>query len=145
MKMPEKRMVDFIREHHIFTLAVAKKDEPWCATCFYVYDEVKNLFIFTSDEDTRHIMDVEGSGNYHVAGTIALETKTVGKIRGLQFTGLIRKLDGDERKMAKKLYVEAFPIAILAKLTLWSLAPDYIKMTDNRLGFGRKLVWGPNH
>jgi uncharacterized protein YhbP (UPF0306 family) len=131
MKMPEQRMVDFIREHHIFTLAVTKN----------VYEPETNLFIFTSDEDTRHIMDAEESGNYHLAGAIALETKTVSKIRGIQFTGMIRKLGGEERKPAKKLYVKAFPIARLAKLTLWSLAPDFIKMTDNRLGFGKKLIW----
>jgi uncharacterized protein YhbP (UPF0306 family) len=29
----------------------------------------------------------------------------------------------------------------MPELHLWSLAPDYIKMTDNRLGFGTKLIW----
>jgi hypothetical protein len=25
--------------------------------------------------------------------------------------------------------------------TLWKLRVDYAKMTDNRLGFGKKLIW----
>jgi uncharacterized protein YhbP (UPF0306 family) len=25
--------------------------------------------------------------------------------------------------------------------TLWILSIDYLKMTDNRLGFGKKLLW----
>jgi uncharacterized protein YhbP (UPF0306 family) len=141
MNLPEEHIVKFIREHHIFTLAISKQDLPWCATCFYVYDEKNNRFIFTSDEDTRHIMDVVESGNFQVAGAIALETRMVGKIRGIQFSGLIRKLTGPDRKPAKAIYVGAFPIARLAKLILWSLTPDYIKMTDNRLGFGKKLIW----
>jgi len=141
MNLPEARIVEFIREHHIFTLAISKQDRPWCATCFYVYDAENNRFIFTSDDDTRHIMDVVESGNYHIAGAIALETKMVGKIRGIQFSGLMTKLEGEIRKPAKKLYIEAFPIARLSHLTLWSLTPDFIKMTDNRLGFGKKLIW----
>ncbi len=141
MNIPEERILKFIREHHIFTLAVSKENEPWCATCFYVFDEKLNRFIFTSDDDTRHIMDAVSSGNFRVSGAIALETRMVGKIRGIQFSGIMKKLEGDEKKPARKSYVEAFPIARLAPLTIWSLTPDYIKMTDNRLGFGTKLVW----
>ena len=144
MNIPEERILKFIREHHIFTLAVSKENEPWCATCFYVFDEKLNRFIFTSDDDTRHIMDAVSSGNFRVCGAIALETRMVGKIRGIQFSGIMKKLEGDEKKPAKKSYVEAFPIARLAPLTIWSLTPDYIKMTDNRLGFGTKLVWNGN-
>ena len=29
----------------------------------------------------------------------------------------------------------------LAELTLWALVPDYLKFTDNTLGFGKKLIW----
>jgi len=141
MNLLEERILEFINEHHIFTLAVTRDNEPWVATCFYVYDENKNRFVFTSDDDTRHIGDVLASGNFHCAGAIALETKIVGKIRGLQFTGMISKPEGENRRTARKSYVSAFPIARLARLSIWTLTPDYIKMTDNRLGFGKKLIW----
>jgi uncharacterized protein YhbP (UPF0306 family) len=137
----DKRILLLIREHHIFTLAVTRGPQPWCATCFYVYDETRNLFIFTSEEDTRHVRDAVETGNYLTAGAIALETKMVGKIRGIQFSGLMHKLEVAELKAAKRQYLEKFPVARLSKLHLWGIVPDRIKMTDNRLGFGTKLIW----
>lgn len=135
------RMLTFINEHHIFTLAVSRNDRPWCATCYYVYLPELNLFVFTSDHETRHIKDVVESGNYHVAGAIALETKMTGKIRGLQFSGQMILLEGATLKKARAAYLKAFPVARLAVLHLWGLVPDRMKMTDNRLGFGKKLFW----
>ena len=140
----QNRVLTFIREHHIFTLAVTRDNRPWCATCYYVYLEDLNLFIFTSDHDTKHIADVVESGNYYAAGAIALETRMVGKIRGLQFAGFLRKLTGNELKTAKSAYLGAFPVARLAHLHLWGLEPEIMKMTDNRLGFGKKLLWHRN-
>lgn len=141
MTSVDKRIIEFIREHHILTLAVSNNDIPWCATCFYAYLEEENMFIFTSDEDTRHIKDVRQSGNFRVAGAIALETKMTGKIRGIQFAGLMRELQGEELMKSKKAYLKRFPIARMASLELWGLQPEEIKMTDNRLGFGKKLYW----
>lgn len=141
MEAIDTRIVEFIKEHHVLTLAVARENIPWCATCFYVYMPDQNLFVFTSDDDTRHVKDVLESGNYRVAGAIALETKMVGKIRGIQFAGILRKLQDKELLKARKAYLKQFPIARLTKLELWSLEPHIIKMTDNRLGFGKKLIW----
>jgi len=142
MDLPEQRIVDFIGEHHILTLAVVKDNVPYCATCYYAYLQTQNLFVFSSGHETRHIRDVVEGGNYTVAGAIALETKIVGKIRGIQMNGLISELEGDELKKARAAYLKRFPIArLMPDLTLWMLAPDFIKMTDNRLGFGKKLIW----
>jgi hypothetical protein len=137
----DNRILSLIREHHIFTLAVTRGTQPWCATCFYVYDEERNLFIFTSEDDTRHIRDAVETGNFLTAGAIALETKMIGKIRGIQFTGTMHKLEGAELKTAKKKYLQKFPIARFSTLFLWGIRPDMMKMTDNRLGFGKKLNW----
>ncbi|MCX6247193.1 MAG: hypothetical protein NTW10_05625 [Bacteroidetes bacterium] len=137
----DKRIVLLIRDHHIFTLAVTRGLQPWCATCFYVYDEKENLFIFTSEEETRHIRDAVETGNFLAAGAIALETKMIGRIRGIQFSGTMRKLEGAELKSASKQYLEKFPVARLSTLFLWGINPGYIKMTDNRLGFGKKIIW----
>lgn len=141
MNSIDKRILEFINEHHILTLAVTRDLQPWCATCFYVYDDVRNIFIFTSEDDTRHIRDAFETGNFLVAGAIALETKMVGKIRGIQFTGEMFKLTGTDVKLARKQYREKFPVARFSRLYLWALRPDHIKMTDNRLGFGKKLTW----
>jgi uncharacterized protein YhbP (UPF0306 family) len=42
---------------------------------------------------------------------------------------------------ARTAYLLRFPFALAAKLDLWILEIDYVKMTDNRLGFGKKLEW----
>ncbi len=143
MSHPDQRIIDFIGEHHIFTIAVSRDNQPWCATCYYVYLEEENHFIFTSDHDTRHIRDVVEGNNYRVAGTIALETKIVGRIRGIQFTGDIEIPNSPAlQRRAKTAYLRRFPIArLMPNLHLWVLQPDFIKMTDNRLGFGKKQTW----
>jgi hypothetical protein len=142
MSQPDPRIIDFIGEHHILTLAVARNNIPYCATCYYAWLKEEQEFIFTSDHETRHIRDVVDGVNYRVAGTIALETKIIGKIRGIQFTGILQELTGDKLVTARARYLKRFPIArMMPGLHLWSLAPDLIKMTDNRLGFGKKLIW----
>ena len=139
MSVPEKRIVDFIGEHHVLTLATVAENAPWCANCFYVYLEEENCFVFTSDDKTKHVQDVETNKN--VAGSVVLETQTVGKIQGIQFRGIMERPDKGIDGKAKKAYLKKFPYAVLMKTSLWVLKPEYIKMTDNRLGFGKKLIW----
>ena len=97
------------------------------------------MFVLLSDLGTKHVDDMQKQKN--VAGAIALETKMIGRIRGIQFTGQIEKLKEEELKMSKRAYLKAFPYAIFKKTIVWGLKIDYLKMTDNRLGFGKKLIW----
>jgi uncharacterized protein YhbP (UPF0306 family) len=135
------RILAFIRKHHVLTLAVSHRNIPWCASCFYCYMADRNLFVFTSDPETRHISDFLACGHTGVSGTIALETRITGKIRGIQFAGNMRRLEKTEEQQARRKYLARFPVARLAKLELWGVEPTLIKLTDNRLGFGKKLVW----
>ena len=142
MALPEQRIIGFIGEHHILTIAISRDNLPYCATCYYAYMPETNQFVITSGADTRHIRDAVEGKNFHVAGTIALETRIVGKIRGIQFTGLLCSPAGDDLKKIKSAYLKRFPIArLMPDLHLWYIEPEFIKMTDNRLGFGTKLVW----
>lgn len=142
MKNPEKRIVDFINDHHVLTLATSIENNPWCANCFYIYLEEENCFVFTSDNTTKHVQDVLENAN--VAGSVVLETNIVGKIQGIQFRGTMEKSEGDLNSKAKKAYLKRFPYAVLMKTSLWILHLNHIKMTDNRLGFGKKLIWEKN-
>ena len=136
---PEKRIVDFFNEHHVLTLATSVNNQSYCSNCFYSYIADENIFVFSSDEDTRHI--IEAKQNPNVAASIVLETKTIGKIQGTQIIGEIEEAIGDRLKLVKKAYLKQFPYAILKNTKLWILNISYIKMTDNRLGFGKKLIW----
>ena len=137
--MIDKRIIDFIKAHHLLTLATAKESNPYCSNCFYVFDEQKNCLIFSSDKKTKHAQDFIANPN--VAGTIALETKEVSKIQGVQLLGTILELKEEELKITKKQYLKAFPYARLMKPKLWAMRLTFIKMTHNKLGFGKKLIW----
>jgi uncharacterized protein YhbP (UPF0306 family) len=139
MNLPDKNIVDFINEHHVLTLATSHDEEPYCANCFYVYMEEENSLVFTSDYDTKHIM--QASHNIYVAGSIVLETSIVGKIQGVQFQGIIIEPQGESLSKAKSAYLKRFPVAMLMKTTLWVVDLTFLKYTDNNLGFGKKLTW----
>jgi len=139
MALPEKRIVEFIHEHHVLTLATVEENTPWCSNCFYTYLEEENCFVFTSDDETKHARHAMSNAN--VAGSVVLETTLVGKIQGIQFTGIMERPGTDLLKKAKKAYLKKFPYAALMKTSLWVLNLNHIKMTDNRLGFGKKLIW----
>ena len=137
----DHRIVEFITAHHVLTLAVSLQDIPWCSSCFYCYLPDYTMFIFTSDEETRHIRDFRASGKEEVSGSIALETNISGKIRGLQFSGRMHQLEGELLHVSRQAYLNRFPIARLSPLHLWGVVPYLLKFTDNRLGFGKKLYW----
>jgi len=139
MNIPQKKIVDFIKEHHVLTLATSVNNVPYCANCFYVYLEDDNMFVFTSDEETKHVQDI--FKNNVVAGSVVLETSVVGKIQGIQFQGKMELPKGDIKKKANKTYMKKYPFAKLMKTQLWCLELSFIKLTDNRLGFGKKLIW----
>jgi len=137
--LPDKRIVNFIKKHHVLTLASGSGKNPWCANCFYVYNSEENNLVFTSDDDTKHIQ--YAVKNPIVAGSVVLETTIIGKIQGIQFLGVLSKAEGQKLITAKQKYLLRFPIATLMNTNLWILDITLIKMTDNRLGFGKKLIW----
>ena len=137
--MIDKKIIQFLKKHHVLTIATTVNNEPWCASCFYVYLEEENAFVFTTDTDTRH--GQEFVKNPLVAGTVVLETMIVGKIRGIQFQGIVSEPEGTMAEPAKRAYLKRFPIATLMDTHLWIVKLTHIKMTDNRLGFGKKLIW----
>ncbi len=139
MNLPDKKIVKYIHKHHVLTLATSVENQPYCANCFYVYDETDNVFIFTTSETTKHGQDA--IRNPKVAASIVLETSVVGKIQGLQITGTMIRPEGDLLSKYKRKYLFRYPFAQLMNPELWIISPDFYKYTDNRLGFGTKLIW----
>ena len=137
--MIDERIVRFFRKHHVLTIATSVNDEPWCANCFYVYLEEKNALGFTTGHETRH--GKEFLKNKVVAGSVVLETPVIGKIRGIQFQGIVSKPEGELLKTVRKSFLKRFPVAMLMETHLWIVELTHIKMTDNRLGFGKKIIW----
>jgi len=131
-----QKISSFLNKHHVMSLATSDLDELSVCSLFYVWDGDKLSFVVASSEDTTHIKHI--SNNKSVAGNIVLETKTVGKIQGVQFRGEFLELEDTK---LKKLYFKIFPHAKLMRPKLWQIKVDYFKMTDNKLGFGKKIIW----
>jgi len=126
----------FLQKHHVMSLATSFKDELSVCSLFYVYSKKLNLFVVASDEKTTHIQHIKNNSN--IAGNILLETNTIGKIQGVQFKGKFLKVEDIE---LKKLYFHKFPYSKVLNPKLWYIEVTYFKMTDNNLGFGKKLIW----
>lgn len=130
----DSKITAFILQHHLLTLATSG-ERLWCCSMFYAYDSDTFSFIVASDEETEHMANV--ASNTNVAGTVALETKNVGKIQGIQYAGVMQSCP----ESLKNLYFKAFPYARVMNPTLWRIRLDEVKMTDNTLGFGKKITW----
>ncbi len=130
-----KKIEEFIKEHHVLTLATLKENTPYTCSVFYAYDTTSHSFIVASDAKTQHIQNILQNPN--CAGNIHLETKTVGKIEGLQFLGKCFRL---EESALKTLYFKTFPYALALHPTLWKITPKQFKYTDNKMGFGKKII-----
>jgi uncharacterized protein YhbP (UPF0306 family) len=137
--LPDTSVIEFIKNHHVMTLATCAGSTPYCSNMFYALLEKEFCLVFTSDKNTRHIVEV--SQNPVVAGSIVLETETIGKIQGLQFCGKMTEVSGRLKIKAKTAYLKRFPYAALSGTPLWLIEITYTKFTDNRLGFGKKLIW----
>ncbi|MDU7018910.1 MAG: hypothetical protein E6363_12445 [Enterobacter sp.] len=110
----------WLAKQHVVTWCVCKDEEMWCANAFYYYDP---------DQQAK------------VAGTVNGQPKTVALIRGVQFKGEIRRLEGEESDAQRKRYTRRFPVAAALKAPVWEIRLDELKFTDNTLGFGKKLHW----
>ena len=140
MEKLDERVITFLNEHHVLTLATSVDNAPYCANCYYIFLEDEKLLVFATDLTTKHGQDA--LKNSYVAGSVVLETNTVSKIQGIQFNGDMSVLDGDVKSKANKAYLKRFPFAVLKQTALWGIRLEFVKMTDNRLGFGKKIIWG---
>ncbi|MBU1657965.1 pyridoxamine 5'-phosphate oxidase family protein [bacterium] len=126
----------FLREHHVMSLATSHNGELSVCNLFYMFAKDKLSFVVASSEETLHIRHI--MKNSIVAGSVVLETETVGKIQGVQFRGTFSLL---EDAKLEKSYFKRFPYALVLRSKLWQIKVNYFKMTDNRLGFGKKIIF----
>lgn len=136
---PLKAIVAYLKKQHVLTLCTGDAKTLWCANCFYVLHEPDMSLYLLTDHTTRHGIQLED--NQHVAGTINDQTITVSLIKGIQYSGEISAFNGEEARTARRIYNARFPLAKLVMSAIWRLRLDEVKFTNNKLGFGTKLVW----
>lgn len=100
---------------------------------------------FFSDPHSQHSQDV--SGNPRAAVAFYPESESWQEIRGIQMRGEVQAVQpGAQWDLAWKYYRARFPFvteleAIVARNTLYVFIPDWIRLIDNRKGFGYKEEW----
>ncbi|WP_413735377.1 YhbP family protein [Sodalis sp. RH21] len=134
-----KAITAYLKKQHVLSMCVGDADSLWCANFFYVFNESSMAFYFLTDHTTRHGTLL--AEHQHVAGTVSDQTITISLIKGVQYSGEVSLLAGDEAQVAKRLYTSRFPLAKLSVSPIWSLRLDEVKLTNNKLGFGTKLKW----
>lgn len=141
----EPAVVELLAETTTLALATASPGgRPFATPVFFAPDENLGL-IFFSDPDTLHVQHV--LERLQAAATIYPATGDWTQIRGLQVAGRVERiLPGDAWEQAWDAYVRKFPfVADLRPLVdaswLLILVPSWIRLIDNRRGFGFKLEW----
>ncbi len=130
----QKNITQFLRNNHILSLATCD-EEVYAASCFYCFDEESIALLFASDPHTHHMRQI--ARNPKVAGTIHVCERSVHKIQGVQFRGVVK----EATKKQRERYLHAFPFAAVLQPVVWAIALEWVKMTDNTLGFKTKTIW----
>jgi uncharacterized protein YhbP (UPF0306 family) len=130
------------------TLATAgKHGEPHAAAVYFAADETFNLYYF-SETSSQHALD---SGQEPRAA-VAIQAEVAGwqQIHGLQMRGMVRAVDSKhEWQAAWQLYREKFPFVldlenVITTNQLYAFTASWIRLVDNRQGFGFKQEWEVN-
>lgn len=139
----DRRIVEFVKSQTVFTMAVVDNaGQPYCASCFYAFDPFNHLIIFKSDVATHHIK--LGLRNKSTAGTILQDSLQPGKVKGVQFKGILVDDEKVAHVDAKSTYYKKYPFAAVIHGHIWAIELTELKFTDKSLGFGSKLFW-KNH
>lgn len=128
------------------TLATCGADgSAHAAPVYFVADQALHIYFF-SESDSRHVQDIRA--NPHLAVAIYPECTDWQEIHGLQMHGEAHQVEhGSQWETAWELYQAKFPFvaalkALIARHELYVFRPRWIRLVDNRQGFGYKREWG---
>ncbi|HSC54505.1 MAG TPA: hypothetical protein VLC98_12820 [Phnomibacter sp.] len=113
--------------------------ELHCFSCYYAFDSNVNLLYFKTNDNTLHMQWMEEWT--HIAGTILPDKQKKVLVKGIQLNGKLLPTDDPLVQQATKIYHLRFPFTLAMKGKVHAIRLDKIKMTDNSLGFGTKLLW----
>jgi uncharacterized protein YhbP (UPF0306 family) len=119
--------------------------EPHAAAVYFAAGERVELYFF-SDETSQHSQDA--AHHPQAAITIYPECRDWQEIRGLQMRGTVRAVEtGPEWDAAWTIYAAKYPFvselkAVVERNRLYVFEPQWVRLVDNRQGFGFKKEWG---
>lgn len=121
--------------------------QPHAATVYFAADDTRRNLYFFSDPASQHSLDL--ATNPRAALTIEPPLDDWRAIRGLQLRGTVQAVaPGPAWEQGWQVYLARFPFVkdmreIIARNTLYTFRPDWIRRIDNRRGFGYKEEWTP--
>lgn len=142
----DRRALDYLRSHHVMTLATQGSDGPWAASVFYAADRFTLYFL--SSPTSRHSANV--ASNPRVSVTVQEDYADWPQVKGIQAEGVVAELSRDEEALARRLYGEKYPVVgklaqapavivkAMAKVRWYRFAPDRLYFIDNAAGFGHR-------
>jgi hypothetical protein len=140
MNLLNKSIVDFLSKNQVATVCFTNElNQPYCINCFYSFIEDCAILIFKSSYGTSHDSFIKKNNN--LAGTITDEQIDLTKLKGIQFTGKLIDEQEITNKRLNFFYIKKHPMSIALPGYLWGVQLEYIKFTDNSLGFGSKIIW----
>ena len=128
-------MDKFLSKMHLGGFAITLGGLPHAFSAFFAYDVETSSLIIASDTSSLH--GASFCDGVAISGVIALDTRVVGLIKGIQIWGKIFESDENDRK----IYYSKFPYAIPMRPILWRIQINKAKLTDNKIAFGKKLIW----
>ena len=146
------RLDAFLRQHTTLTLATIGPDGPYAAAMFYAHDLTFGLY-FLSDPNTQHCRNL--AAEPRCAATVQADGQDWQQITGLQIRGWARPISTPEDwDMAYEIFQAKYPfvgqalagtsdagLALagpLARSRFYRLTPQWLRLIDNRWGFGHK-------
>lgn len=133
-------IIHFLEQQNCASICcIDEAGKPYCFSCFYAFSRIDGLIYFKSSSNSHHTQLMKK--NPFVAGTVLPDKLNKLTIKGIQFEAIV--LDTQHPLVKKRLnsYYKKHPAALAMPGDIWVLQIEYIKMTDNTLGFGKKIIW----
>jgi uncharacterized protein len=142
-------LAQYLRNHHVMTLATNGAGGPWAAAVFYANEGPD--FYFLSAPHTRHSVDL--AQDPRVAATIQDDCSSWLSIKGVQLSGSVTRLEGDDVNHARGQYDRKFAgildaaqapdriASALQRIGWYRLRAEKLRFVDNSQGFGHKDEW----
>jgi uncharacterized protein YhbP (UPF0306 family) len=135
---------DLLKVSAMALATVDAQGRAHAAPVYFAAGEQLRLYFF-SDPESRHGQDL--SRNPHAAAAIYPECSSWQEIRGLQLHGAVQLLPpGSDWEAGWACYSAKFPFVvelkeIVARNALYVFKPSWVRLVDNRQGFGFKQEW----
>lgn len=135
-----ERINAYLEKHDCANVCcVDEQNYPYCFSCFYAYNGDEKLLYYKSSLHTQHAAIIIKNPN--VAGTVLPGKLNWHQVKGLQFEGPVLPKGHPLTNNAAAIYYGKNPAALAMPGEIWAIRLNKVKLTDNSLGFGKKIHW----